>query len=224
MTMPSGLGWNWYSRVRLQMSSQSATGRTARGVTPCLARVPMTCSRAALWRAILPCSTANSPSSGLKISKPAMLPVRTFLTGGSARRRSSASVVIRSSSARSVFKAFSYVRGSLRHDALRRFAVYHDLRGCCNGDLSLRKRVDLLITVVYPGEEPGSRLMSDSDQLRKYTADIVTSYLKNNHLEPERLHDLIDVVYRTLSKVTSPQTPSLAKIPVIAIRRSITSD
>jgi predicted transcriptional regulator len=66
--------------------------------------------------------------------------------------------------------------------------------------------------------------MSDSDQLRKYTADIVTSYLKNNHLEPERLHDLIDVVYRTLSKVTSPQTPSLAKIPVIAIRRSITSD
>lgn len=66
--------------------------------------------------------------------------------------------------------------------------------------------------------------MSD-DPIRQYTADIVTSYLRHNPLDPAQVPGLIDLVYRTLSQLASPlPVPVAVKTPIIAVRRSITSD
>ncbi len=65
-----------------------------------------------------------------------------------------------------------------------------------------------------------------ADDIRRYTSEIVTSYLKNHDIGQDHVPEVISIVHATLTKLSQRDDPVeiVPLVPAIAIRRSVTTE
>jgi len=65
----------------------------------------------------------------------------------------------------------------------------------------------------------------DRSELLALSADVVSSYVGNNTMQPEQVSEMLKTVYNTLSNLTEPEVEEPEElVPAVAIKKSITND